>query len=180
MPPENGRGINFLYSSFIDEHRNLKEKFREMEAEIRSLKLDTAILDELQEDVNNAAKCITKGDITELKTFANPPDIVQKVLICVALILNEKGDWPSAKNVSNAYLAHPRHVLPEQDKLGAPSRCVRRQHSDDQHAHQPRRLPGRHRRGLSSSKQVHLRVVHQSQPIPRKVDHSQTYFDEAG
>lgn len=79
----------------------MKEKFREMEAEMNSLRLDTVKLDELQDDVNDAAKCITRGDITELKTFANPPEIVQKVLICVSLILNDKGDWTTAKNVES-------------------------------------------------------------------------------
>lgn len=66
---------------------------------MKVLKRDTSVLDEYQESVTDAAKCITRGDITEVKSFSNPPDIVQRVLICVSLILNEKGEWNFAKNV---------------------------------------------------------------------------------
>jgi hypothetical protein len=83
----------------MEEHKKLADYFQEMEVEMKVLKRETSVLDKYQENVSNAAQCISRAHVTELKSFANPPDIVQKVLTCVSLINNERGDWITAKNV---------------------------------------------------------------------------------
>jgi hypothetical protein len=67
--------------------------------EIRSLEKDTEILDTLQSVFVSAGKQITRNELTELKSFTNPPEIVQRLFICLAAVLNEKADWGTAKNV---------------------------------------------------------------------------------
>ena len=50
-------------------------------------------------EAQNALKNVSRTDVTELKSFANPPDIVRSVLIVVALIMGMPGDWANARNV---------------------------------------------------------------------------------
>lgn len=83
----------------MEVHKKLADYFQEMEIEMKVLKRETSVLDKYQVNVYDAAQCISRAHVTELKTFANPPEIVQKVLTCVSLILNERGDWITAKNV---------------------------------------------------------------------------------
>jgi hypothetical protein len=65
------------------------------------LEEETKSLDILQASVSTASKQITRSDITELKSFANPPEIIQKVITCMAAALNEKPDWTIARNVDS-------------------------------------------------------------------------------
>ena len=71
-----------------------------LETEIKQLEKDTAMLEVYQTAVNSAAKSITRSDLTELKSFSNPPEIIQRVIICCSAILNESTDWQLAKNVT--------------------------------------------------------------------------------
>ncbi|OUW47187.1 MAG: hypothetical protein CBD47_05050 [Synechococcus sp. TMED187] len=48
---------------------------------------------------------LSKNDISEIKAFAKPPPLVQKVMECVCLLLGAKTDWDSAKKV-------PHHLDP--------------------------------------------------------------------
>lgn len=52
--------------------------------------------------LNNAVKALnslTKGDITEVKSFAKPPPAVQTVMEGVCIMLGQKPDWDTAKKV---------------------------------------------------------------------------------
>ena len=44
-----------------------------------------------------ALQKISRQDITELRTFSNPPKAIQDVLIAVNVLLGDKSDWESAK-----------------------------------------------------------------------------------
>jgi hypothetical protein len=52
--------------------------------------------------LSNAVKALnslTKGDITEVKSFAKPPPAVQTVMEGVCIMLGQKPDWDTAKKV---------------------------------------------------------------------------------
>ncbi len=66
---------------------------------MKLLEKDLNILNVYSEEAQVAIRNVSRSDVTELKSFGNPPEIVQKVLICVALIMGEKGEWANAKNV---------------------------------------------------------------------------------
>jgi dynein heavy chain len=51
------------------------------------------------ESALKALKSLTKGDITEVKSFANPPGAVRIVMDAVCVLLGEKEGWDSAKKV---------------------------------------------------------------------------------
>jgi len=42
---------------------------------------------------------INKGDISEIKTFANPPALVKYTLETICILLGEKQDWDSVKKM---------------------------------------------------------------------------------
>jgi dynein heavy chain len=48
-----------------------------------------------------ALKKLNKADITEIKSFSQPPDAVRMVLEGVCILLGEKSDWDGAKKVMN-------------------------------------------------------------------------------
>jgi hypothetical protein len=88
-----------LIRFFFKERQRIENEDEETVADIERLEAETASLSVLQTSTSTAAKQITRSDITELKSFANPPDIIQRLLICLSALLNEKPDWATAKNV---------------------------------------------------------------------------------
>mmetsp|Transcript_28329 Transcript_28329/g.25142 ORF Transcript_28329/g.25142 Transcript_28329/m.25142 type:complete len:530 (+) Transcript_28329:1264-2853(+) len=50
-------------------------------------------------EAENALKGLSKSEVTEIKSFTNPPDAVRFVMEAVCLLLGEKQDWASAKQV---------------------------------------------------------------------------------
>jgi dynein heavy chain len=46
-----------------------------------------------------ALNSLSKGDITEVKSFAQPPPLVQVVLEAVCILLNQPISWESARRV---------------------------------------------------------------------------------
>ena len=59
-----------------------------------------ADLDEAMPAFNNALKALdslSKDDITEIKNFAKPPEMVQVVMEAVCILLGRETDWKSAK-----------------------------------------------------------------------------------
>nr|CCA18662.1 hypothetical protein ALNC14_048050 [Albugo laibachii Nc14] len=59
-------------------------------------------LDVAMPALNNAVKALdalSKNDITEVKSFAKPPEAVETVMSAVCILLNEKQTWESAKKV---------------------------------------------------------------------------------
>ena len=74
-------------------------------AEVKEIKDDAqADLDKampaLQAAVD-ALNSLNKGDITEIKSFAKPPEKVQMTLEAVCILFGEKPDWDTAKKLMN-------------------------------------------------------------------------------
>uniref|UniRef100_A0A8C6TD81 Dynein heavy chain coiled coil stalk domain-containing protein n=1 Tax=Neogobius melanostomus TaxID=47308 RepID=A0A8C6TD81_9GOBI len=51
------------------------------------------------EGANQALSSLDKADISELKVFTKPPDMVMTVMEAICILLNCKPDWPSAKQL---------------------------------------------------------------------------------
>ncbi|XP_037101848.1 dynein heavy chain 6, axonemal [Syngnathus acus] len=51
------------------------------------------------EGANQALNSLDKADISELKVFTKPPDMVMTVMEAVCILLNYKPDWPNAKKL---------------------------------------------------------------------------------
>ncbi|XP_057699654.1 dynein axonemal heavy chain 6 isoform X1 [Corythoichthys intestinalis] len=51
------------------------------------------------EGANQALNSLDKADISELKVFTKPPDMVMTVMEAVCILLNCKPDWPNAKKL---------------------------------------------------------------------------------
>ncbi|XP_026216049.1 dynein heavy chain 6, axonemal isoform X2 [Anabas testudineus] len=51
------------------------------------------------ESANQALNSLDKADISEIKVFTKPPDLVMTVMEAVCILLNSKPDWPSAKQL---------------------------------------------------------------------------------
>jgi dynein heavy chain len=78
------------------------------EAEVKKQTADTQLIkDDAQRDLDaampalNAAiealNSLNKSDITEIKSFAKPPPLVQMVMEAVCVLLGEKSDWDTSK-----------------------------------------------------------------------------------
>ena len=78
------------------------------EAEVKKQAAETqSIKDDAQKDLDaampalNAAvealNSLNKSDITEIKSFAKPPPLVQMVMEAVCVLLGEKSDWDTSK-----------------------------------------------------------------------------------
>ncbi|XP_076873752.1 dynein axonemal heavy chain 6 isoform X2 [Brachyhypopomus gauderio] len=51
------------------------------------------------DSANRALDALDKADISEIRVFTKPPDLVMTVMEAVCLLLNSKTDWASAKQV---------------------------------------------------------------------------------
>ncbi|XP_030643583.1 dynein heavy chain 6, axonemal [Chanos chanos] len=51
------------------------------------------------ESANKALDSLDKADISEIRVFTKPPDLVMTVMEAVCILLNNKTDWASAKQV---------------------------------------------------------------------------------
>jgi hypothetical protein len=51
------------------------------------------------ESAVKALKSLTKADITEVKSFTNPPNAVRVVMEAVCVLLGEKADWDTSKKL---------------------------------------------------------------------------------
>ncbi|XP_075319652.1 dynein axonemal heavy chain 6 [Odontesthes bonariensis] len=51
------------------------------------------------EGANKALNSLDKADISEIKVFTKPPELVMTVMEAVCILLNCKPDWPSAKQL---------------------------------------------------------------------------------
>ncbi|XP_038570255.1 dynein heavy chain 6, axonemal isoform X1 [Micropterus salmoides] len=51
------------------------------------------------EGANQALNSLDKADISEIKVFTKPPDLVMTVMEAVCILLNCKPDWPGAKQL---------------------------------------------------------------------------------
>lgn len=107
----------------MKERKRIEHENQETLAEIEKLEAETSSLSILQTSASNAIKQITRGDVTELKSFANPPEVIQRLLICLAALLNEKPDWPTAKNVRVDDEGHSRYESADKNQPNRLERC---------------------------------------------------------
>nr|XP_006813236.1 PREDICTED: dynein heavy chain 6, axonemal [Saccoglossus kowalevskii] len=93
-----------------------------------------AIADDAQRDLdealpaleaaNKALDALDKNDISEIKAFTKPPEMVQTVMEAVCIILSYKADWPSAKGLLGE--ANFLKKLQEYDKENMPDSTLRK------------------------------------------------------
>ena len=48
------------------------------------------VLEKIRAEAQTTLSSVTKGDITEIKSLANPPKIVQNLMYCVAIVLGKR------------------------------------------------------------------------------------------
>lgn len=70
----------------------IKQLAREADADLQ--KVMPALL-----EAEQALKALDKSEISQLKTFTNPPEAVRLVMEAVCVLLGETPDWPTAKKV---------------------------------------------------------------------------------
>ena len=115
-----------------DEVRKIVKE-EEMIAEAKA-KETQAIADDAMRDLNEALPALEnsikaldaldKGDISEIRVYAIPPELVQTVMEAVCLLLNVKTDWASAK----VLLGDPNFLrrLKEFDKEHIPDALIKK------------------------------------------------------
>ncbi|XP_053335345.1 dynein axonemal heavy chain 6-like [Clarias gariepinus] len=76
-----------------------KEKARFTQAIARDAQEDLDKALPALEKANKALDSLDKADIAELRVFTKPPDLVMTVMEAVCILLNNKTDWASAKQL---------------------------------------------------------------------------------
>ena len=80
-------------------------------SEAKLMDKEISLLNDILTEGKSILKHMNRSDINELRSFANPPDVIQQVLIATSLVLGEKGDWHGAKNVDSTDVGAARHQL---------------------------------------------------------------------
>jgi dynein heavy chain, axonemal len=80
------------------------------------------------ESAVKALKSLTKADITEVRSFQNPPKAVQIVLEAVCTLLGEKESWDNAKKLLNQ--SNFTEMLMEFDKDNIPEKRLKKLRKD--------------------------------------------------
>ncbi|CAK4102409.1 unnamed protein product [Aphanomyces euteiches] len=80
-------------------------------------------------NAQNALNSLSKNDITEVKSFAKPPEAVETVMSCVCMLLGEKQTWEAAQKVLKDSGFIERLMNYDKDNIPAPllkklSKCV--------------------------------------------------------
>ncbi|KAK7883891.1 hypothetical protein WMY93_027014 [Mugilogobius chulae] len=87
---------------FVDQEKadEVRKVVKEDEALAKSQAEETqAIADDAQRDLDEALNSLDKADISEIKVFTKPPDLVMTVMEAICILLNCKPDWSSAKQL---------------------------------------------------------------------------------
>ncbi|KAI5075577.1 hypothetical protein GOP47_0009653 [Adiantum capillus-veneris] len=90
--------------------QKVKDVVEKEEADVKKQAAETQLMkDDAQKDLDaampalNAAvealNSLNKNDITEIKSFAKPPPLVQMVMEAVCVLLSEKPDWDTSKKI---------------------------------------------------------------------------------
>ncbi|CAI9736985.1 dynein axonemal heavy chain 6-like [Octopus vulgaris] len=96
----------------------MKKELVALEPELKQKSADTnALMEKLvldQDKVDAALDSLDKSDISEIRVFTNPPELVQTVLEAVCILMNQRTDWSTAK----AMLGEPNFLrkMVEYDK----------------------------------------------------------------
>lgn len=95
----------------------VKDVVEREEAEVKKQAAETQLMkDDAQKDLDaampalNAAlealNSLNKNDITEIKSFAKPPPLVQMVMEAVCVLLGEKPDWDTSKKACDILIVN--------------------------------------------------------------------------
>ncbi|EQC26205.1 hypothetical protein SDRG_15942 [Saprolegnia diclina VS20] len=68
-------------------------------------------------NAETALNSLSKGDITEVKSFTKPPEAVETVMQCVCLLLGEKQTWDVAKKVLGDSMFLDRLINYDKDNI---------------------------------------------------------------
>ncbi|OQR87505.1 dynein heavy chain 6, axonemal [Thraustotheca clavata] len=68
-------------------------------------------------NAETALNSLSKGDITEVKSFTKPPEAVETVMQCVCLLLGEKQTWEAAKKVLSDSMFLDRLINYDKDNI---------------------------------------------------------------
>ena len=89
-----------------EKERTVQEEVKEVNVQADAIKLitkeaeaDLAKVMPALIEAEQALKALDKREVSEIRSFNNPPDAVRLVMEAVCVLLNEKPDWPTAKSV---------------------------------------------------------------------------------